>query len=143
MERVPEPELMAEEAQAKAYAKADFADAHQRYVELFAATFPNRPAKATALDLGCGAADVTIRFARANPGYIFHAVDGSAAMLRYASEAVKQHRDLSHRVRFIQGYIPGAPVPGKSYDVILSNNFLHHLHRPQVLWQTVRRNSKK
>src|SRR2546426_4489570 len=114
MERVPEPELMAEEAQAKAYAKADFADAHQRYVELFAATFPNRPAKGTALDLACGAADVTIRFARANPGYIFHAVDGSAAMLRHADEALKQGGDLAGRIRFIQGYIPGTPFPDES-----------------------------
>jgi ubiquinone/menaquinone biosynthesis C-methylase UbiE len=38
--------------------------------------------KALVLDLGCGPADVTIRFAKANPGYKFHGVDGSAAMLK-------------------------------------------------------------
>src|ERR671925_585446 len=86
--RIPEPELMTEEEQATAYAHADFSEAHQRYVELFEAAFPKRPDTGTVLDLGCGAADVTVRFAKANPGYRFHAVDGSAAMLRHAAEIV-------------------------------------------------------
>jgi ubiquinone/menaquinone biosynthesis C-methylase UbiE len=137
MQRIPEPELMDDDAQARAYANADFSEAHQFYVRLFGDTFPRKRTKVTVLDLGCGTGDVTIRFAKANPGYTFHAVDGSAAMLRYANEAVKEHRGLSGRIRFIEGFIPGAPIPDRSYDVILSNNFLHHLHQPQVLWQTI------
>jgi SAM-dependent methyltransferase len=143
MQRIPEPELMDTDAQARAYAAADFSQAHQSYVTLFDKTFPNRPARATVLDLGCGPADVTLRFARANPGYTFHAVDGSAAMLRYARKALRSRRGLSRRVRFVQGYIPGAPPPRRHYDVILSNNFLHHLHDPTVLWNCVRSYSKR
>jgi len=137
MKRTLEPELMLAAGQAEAYAQADFEAAHRLYPELFAERFPGRPRKARVLDLGCGPCDVTIRFAKANPGYSFHAVDGSDAMLRYGAAAV-QRAKLGSRIKLIHGVIPGAPVPGPDYDVILSTSFLHHLHAPQVLWQTVR-----
>src|SRR5258706_16102810 len=90
------------EDQAEAYAKADYTSAHDLYPKLFAEKFPRRPGKALVLDLGCGPCDVTIRFAKANPGYTFHAVDGSAAMLRQAKRACAR-----------AGLTPGAarPVP--------------------------------
>lgn len=122
--------------QARAYAAADFSGAHQAYVTRFDLTFPERPPVATVLDLGCGPADVTRRFARANPRYTFDAVDGSAAMLSFARRAVRGA--LRKRIRLIEGYIPGAPIPRKRYGVILSSSFLHHLPNPQVLWQCVR-----
>src|SRR5688572_6872428 len=132
MKRLVEPELMSAEEQTRAYAQADFAAAHSAYPKLFAEKFPGRPKRATVLDLGCGPCDVTIRFAQANPGYTFHAVDGSAAMLRFAKSAVKA-ASLSRRIKSIEGFIPGAPIPRRSYDIILSSSFLHHLHDPQIL----------
>jgi len=143
MKRIPEPELMDTEEQARAYAAADFSVTHQAYVTLFDEIFPKRPAKARVLDLGCGPADVTLRFALANPGYSIHAVDGSAAMLKCARRALQSLARPMKRVRLVEGFIPGVPIPWKSYDVILSNNFLHHLHDPQVLWQSVRSYAKK
>jgi len=142
MKRIPEPELMDSDEQARAYAAADFSEAHQSYVTLFHETFPERPATATALDLGCGAADVVIRFAEANPRYKFHAVDGSAAMLKYARKALRKHPDLARRIKLARALIPEARLPRKIYDVILSSNFLHHLHEPAALWQTIRRYAK-
>jgi SAM-dependent methyltransferase len=141
VKRVVEPELMSAEEQARAYAEADFAAAHGLYPRLFAEKFPRRSQRAFVLDLGCGPCDVTIRFAQANRGYTFDAADGSAAMLRHARRAVKATR-LSRRINLIEGFIPGAPIPRRSYDVILSSSFLHHLHDPQVLWQTVRKYAK-
>jgi SAM-dependent methyltransferase len=137
MNRVVEPELMLDEAQALAYAKADFAKAHESYPRLFAEKFPRRAKTALVLDLGCGPADVTIRFARANPGYVFHGVDGSAAMLRHGRAAIRRHRGMGSRIRLIEGYIPGAKLPARRYDVIVSSSFLHHLHEPQALWRTM------
>src|SRR5204863_8916957 len=93
--------------QARAYAEADFEAAHSSYPKLFAEKFPGRPGKALALDLGCGPCDVTIRFAKANPGYIFDAVDGSAAMLEFGRAAVRQAK-LARRIKLIDGHIPGA-----------------------------------
>ncbi len=138
IERILEPELMTDDAQARAYAEADFEGAHSRYPLLFAETFPHRPPTALALDLGCGPADVTLRFARANPGYTIHGVDGSAAMLKYGREAVAR-ANLQERITLIEGFIPDAPLPARRYDVILATSFLHQLHNPAALWETVRR----
>jgi len=133
---------MSEEEQAQAYAQADFEAAHSFYPKLFAKKFPRRPTKAFALDLGCGPCDVTIRFAKANPHYRFHAVDGSAAMLKHGRQLVAR-AGLSRRIKLIEGRIPGAPIPRPQYDLILSSSFLHHLHDPQVLWQTIRQYSRR
>src|SRR5690349_3457580 len=138
MKRTVEPELMSAEEQAEAYAQADFAAVHRLYPKLFAQKFPGRSRKARAIDLGCGPCDVTIRFAKANRGYVFDAVDGSAAMLRFGAAAVRREK-LAKRLKLIKGLIPGARVPRADYDVILSSSLLHHLHDPQVLWRTVRR----
>ena len=143
MKRIVEPELMSAEAQAKAYAQADFEAAHNTYAKLFAEKFPGRPERACVLDLGCGPCDVTLRFAKANPGYTFHAVDGSAAMLKFGRRALARHAGLARRLRLVEGFVPGAPIPRRSYDVILSSSFLHHLHDPQVLWQTVRKYARR
>jgi len=134
MDRIPEPELMLDDAQAEAYAKADFKGAHDRYPILFVETFPNPPKTALVLDLGCGPCDITMRFARANPGWTFHAVDGSPAMLKRAPR--------HERIQLIEGYIPGAPIPAKGYDIIISSSLLHHLPDPQALWTTVRQHSR-
>jgi hypothetical protein len=40
-------------------------------------------------------------------------------------------------VRFIEGRIPGAPLPAGTYAAIISNSLLHHLHRPEVLWEAI------
>jgi ubiquinone/menaquinone biosynthesis C-methylase UbiE len=134
MKRVPEPELMLDEEQARAYAAADFESAHSLYPKLFDKLFPDRPRRALVLDIGCGPCDVTIRFARANPGYRFHGVDGSTAMLKCAPRLP--------RIKLIKGCVPDMKLPTKTYNVILSSSLLHHLHEPQALWQMVQRYSK-
>jgi ubiquinone/menaquinone biosynthesis C-methylase UbiE len=142
MQRVLEPELMLDDAQVRAYAEADFESAHSQYPKLFAECFPNRPVQALVLDLGCGPCDVTIRFARTNPGYTFQAVDGSAAMLKYGRQRIEGDFDLAERIRLIEGRLSDISLPEETYDVILSSSLLHHLPDPQALWTTVRRRSK-
>ena len=66
MKRIPEPELMDETAQAEAYAHADFDEPHNHCIELLKQALADRlPAHGRALDLGCCAADISIRFATA------------------------------------------------------------------------------
>lgn len=142
MPRVTEPELMDEEDQARAYASADFAQAHQSYVQRFTDLFPDCPAQARVLDLGCGPGDVTFRFARAFADWTITAVDGSPAMLAEARRALVQSPDLATRLTLIEGLLPGVPLPSAPYDVVLSTSLLHHLHEPQALWRTVRRGGK-
>lgn len=141
MERVPEPELMDDAAQAAAYACADFEQPHARFVELFRATFPAGAITGTVLDLGCGPADITVRFARAYPECAVHGVDGAEAMLAHGRERLKRE-GLSGRVRLIRGYLPEAQLPLAGYDAIISNSLLHHLRDPMVLWNAVKRCAK-
>jgi len=135
IERVPEPELMEDPEQAAAYAAADFSEPHQAFVEHFRRCFPAF-AGGRVLDLGCGPADVTIRFARAFPGAMLEGVDGAAAMLRHGRDAVARAA-LSSRIALRRLRLPAAGLAGAGYDAVISNSLLHHLAEPLVLWQTV------
>ena len=136
MERQPEPELMNEAEQAQAYAGADFEEPHENFIELFKQTFAD-PVAGDVLDLGCGPADVVIRFARHFPESRILAVDGAEAMLTLGEQAVKE-AGLNDVVTFQKAYLPETKLPEKNYRAIISNSLLHHLQDPQVLWKTVK-----
>ena len=137
MQRIPEPELMEDEAQARAYAEADFEAPHNFFIELFKQTFPALRITGRVLDLGCGPADISLRFARAYPDCEIYGVDGAAAMLAFGDKAIQQ-ANLAHRIRLLTGYLPGAHLPHRHYDVVISNSLLHHLADPLTLWQAVK-----
>lgn len=137
MQRLPEPELMDDPAQARAYAEADFAAAHQMLVDAFDACLPGQPPPARVLDLGCGPADVTLRFARRWPQARIDGVDGAPAMLALGRERVAR-AGLAPRVQLHALRLPAQDFPAAPYDAIVSNSLLHHLHEPQALWETIR-----
>jgi SAM-dependent methyltransferase len=138
MQRVPEPELMDDEAQARAYAEADFEEPHSRFVRLLCERFPDLPADGSALDLGCGPADVTLRVARILPAWTLDGIDGSLAMLRYGHRAIAR-AGLTARVQLVHAYLPTDALPREQYDLVFSNSLLHHLRDPMVLWHSVSR----
>ncbi len=134
--RIPEPELMEETEQARAYAEADFREPHNMFVRAFRERF-GPAASGTFLDMGCGTADISCRFARAFPETFIHGIDGSAAMLRFAGKAVTE-TGFSHRITLFQQIIPASRLPRKDYHGIIVNSLLHHLPDPQVLWQAIK-----
>lgn len=138
MDRVLEPELMEDEAQALAYAKADFDAPNRSFVEGLAARFPDLPARLHAVDLGCGPADILIRLAQRHPGWRFEGIDGSPAMLHHGRVAVAA-RALGEQVRLHTSRVPDVPAGLPVADLVLSNSLLHHLPDPRVLWETIRR----
>lgn len=131
MERVPEPELMDDEAQARAYAAADFSRENQGFVDRFREYFPDWTA-GHVIDLGCGPADIPIRFARAYPGARITAVDASGPMIALAEQAVKE-AGFGDRIRLRCDRFQqvSLEVPG---DAALSNSLLHHLPNPLQFW---------
>lgn len=136
MQRIPEPELMNELQQARAYARADFSEPHDHFISLFREAFAAIPPNAVVLDLGCGPADISRRFARAFPEGVIHGVDGAANMLALGNEA-NGEAGLTDRIELIQKYLPCTSLPYDSYDIIISNSLLHHLADPDVLWQSI------
>lgn len=137
MKRRPEPELMDTHDQAAAYAAADFDASNTLFIDLLRRLVPGPLEGARALDLGCGPADISIRFLRAYPGTTCDALDGSQPMLDHARTALDALPGLAPRCRLIQDRIPSAALASRHYDLIISNSLLHHLPDPQVLWQTL------
>jgi len=135
MDRILEPELMDDPKQAEAYAQADFAEENQGFVERFKEYFPEF-AQGTVLDLGCGPADIPIRFAKLYRDCQVIGVDASAPMIRLGEQAVKQ-ADLTDRITLrCERYedMAGARIA----DAAISNSLLHHLPNPLQFWQRLR-----
>lgn len=142
MKRRPEPELMEGEDQALAYAEADFSDANERFLDLLTGLGPGTLDGSRALDLGCGPADIVIRFLRKYPGARCDALDGSPAMLAHARGALDALPGVAPRCRLLCHTLPCPELGTAHYDLILSNSLLHHLHDPQVLWRTIRESAR-
>lgn len=136
MQRIPEPELMEDIDQAAAYANADFEEPHNQFIEEFKTRFPGLKVNGPVLDLGCGPADITIRFAKAFPECHIDGIDGSEAMLAAGKKAVAA-AGLKERIRLFNRRLPTTDFPRQKYPVIISNSLLHHLHDPAVLWDAV------
>lgn len=137
MERVLEPELMTDPAQAEAYASADFGSVNQAFVDRFRALFPDL-VRGRLVDLGCGPADIPIRLCRALPDVTVTGIDGSEAMLAPGRRAVAA-AGLSGRIELVRARLPGLPrIPG-GFDGVISNSLLHHVPEPGVFWAEVAR----
>jgi ubiquinone/menaquinone biosynthesis C-methylase UbiE len=137
VDRVLEPELMTDPVQAEAYAAADFASVNQAFVDRFRALFPDF-ACGRLVDLGCGPADIPIRFCRALPEVTVTGVDGSESMLAPGRRAVAA-AGLAGRIELVHARLPGLPrVPG-GFDGVVSNSLLHHIPEAGVFWAEVAR----
>ena len=135
MDRVLEPELMDDPKQAEVYARADFAEENQGFVDRFKEYFPDF-SQGKVLDLGCGPADIPIRFAKLYPSCQVIGIDASAPMIQLGEQAVKQV-GLTDRVTLrCERYeeVAGARI----VDAVISNSLLHHLPNPLQFWQKLR-----
>ena len=136
MLRVPEPALMVDIEQARAYAMADFSGPHRHFMELYQQRMGVLHQDGAVLDLGCGSADITIRFAQAYPDCRLYGVDGADNMLFFAKQAIDTLA-LHERVRLIRGVIPDLQLPLRGFSAVISNSLLHHLDDPLSLWRCI------
>lgn len=136
MKRRLEPELMDDPEQALAYARADFAEENQGFVEKFCEYYPDFKS-GHVLDVGCGPADIPIRFLRKLPDCRVTGVDASPPMIRLAEEAV-QGAGLGGRIalRCLRFQSLKLDEPA---DAAISNSLLHHVPNPLQFWHELRR----
>ncbi|MFZ3013766.1 MAG: class I SAM-dependent methyltransferase, partial [Nitrospira sp.] len=135
MDRVLEPELMDDPMQAEAYARADFSEENQGFVDHFKEYFPDC-SQGKVLDLGCGPADIAIRFAKLYPGCQVIGIDASSPMIQLGEQAVQQAGLADHITLRCERYeeVAGARI----VDAAISNSLLHHLPNPLQFWQKLR-----
>jgi ubiquinone/menaquinone biosynthesis C-methylase UbiE len=136
MDRVLEPEIMDDETQSLAYAKADFSASNQMFVDGVVRAHPAH--LGAVVDLGCGPGDIDIRLARAAPSAVITAVDGSRPMLAIAERAIRA-TGLESRITLVHGTLPGLALDAHGFDAVLSKDLLHHLPDPSALWSEVDR----
>ncbi len=136
MKRIPEPELMETDHQAKAYSQADFDAPHSMFVDLFVERFGS-DISGHVLDAGCGPADIAVRFARQCTNCMVHGVDASEAMIHYGNQHIRNN-GFEDRIQLYQGYLPDVELPAASFDAIIVNSLLHHLPDPGIMWDIIR-----
>jgi trans-aconitate 2-methyltransferase len=152
MQRVCEPELMDDAAQAQAYAAADFSVGDDAFTQHVLAVLAQKVQSGhgeagqqplRVLDLGCGPGNISFRLARACPQARVVGLDGSEPMLAIAAERLRAEPALAERLSFQAGRLPLGPTEpepsGGGYDLLVSNSLLHHLPDPRVFWQESRR----
>ena len=135
MDRTLEPELMDDPEQALIYARADFEQENQGFVDRFREYFPDF-SEGHVVDLGCGPGDIPIRFAQVFPSCRITGVDASAPMLRLAEDAVQQaglSGCITFRCERFQD-LAGVSVA----DAAISNSLVHHVRNPLQFWHTLR-----
>ncbi|MEE4295813.1 MAG: methyltransferase domain-containing protein [Wenzhouxiangella sp.] len=134
MKRVPEPELMDEPAQARAYAEADFSEPNELFAEAVAERLQGL-SPGRLIDLGCGPGDICLRLARKLPDWEICGLDAGPNMLSLALASAKKE-ELSDKIQFFHAHLPEHPLSG-TVEAVVSNSLLHHLPDPMTLWQTV------
>lgn len=128
---------MDDQAQAVAYAGADFAEANQLFSALLWQLQPH-DLVGPLLDLGCGPADIPLALLQEHPQSQIDAVDGAPAMLAQAQQNLDAHPELRDRLRLLCHTLPCNELPQAHYRAVLSNSLLHHLADPNDLWTTLR-----
>lgn len=136
MDRIPEPDLMDDAAQAQAYAETDFSEAHDAFVSHFKSRFPDFNI-GHVLDLGCGTADVLMRFAKTYPESHITGIDGAQAMLDIGLQDIEA-KGCAHQIRLHRCLLPDDSLSSKCFDAVISNSLLHHLNDPMIMWDTIR-----
>jgi cyclopropane fatty-acyl-phospholipid synthase-like methyltransferase len=136
MNRVLEPELMDDQEQALAYARADFEEENQGFVDRFVEFYPEFTS-GHVLDLGCGPADIPIRLARTLPDCRMTGVDGSAPMIALGAEAIRA-AGLANRITLRCERFQETVLEERA-DAVISNSLLHHVPNALQFWYAVKK----
>lgn len=146
MQRVPEPELMDEAFQVKAYAAADFSDGdHALIADLadYLCSANQIPHQGSMIvDIGCGPGNISEGLARYWPDSTVVGIDGSEAMLAVAKDrqqkASPDLKRLSYRCLNISAMASSSFALASNAHLIVSNSLIHHLHNPDQLWMAIK-----
>lgn len=132
MIRITEPEVMLDYDQCKA-----FSDAPREILRsLFLKSFQNHvTTTGNVIDIGCGPADYIIALSEIVKDVSIIGLDRSPAMLDIAKHHVER-KGLSETISIVNEI-------DQKFDIVISNNTLHHFHDANDFWNLVKDYSKK
>jgi ubiquinone/menaquinone biosynthesis C-methylase UbiE len=136
MKRIPEREVMAGEAEVRAYRDTDFSDVNRLFARRLLRMAGRRGGRA--LDIGTGPAEIPIFLCEMAPRWRVTAVDASQGMLEVARAKVRRH-GLEERIRIQKGDAKSLRGLRRPFDLVFSNGVLHHISDPIAFWREVRR----
>jgi 2-polyprenyl-3-methyl-5-hydroxy-6-metoxy-1,4-benzoquinol methylase len=136
LERTPEPELMDDAMQADAYANANFTVSNRLYLDYILDDLKRDVI--SVLDVGCGPGDVLLDLASRMENAVFEGIDGSDRMVQIANQKI-QTSNLQNRVTITVGRIPVESHSGKTYELLLCKDVLHHIAKPLLFWEELKK----
>jgi 2-polyprenyl-3-methyl-5-hydroxy-6-metoxy-1,4-benzoquinol methylase len=136
LERTPEPELMDDALQADAYANANFVVSNRLYIDYILDDLKRDVI--SVLDIGCGPGDVLLDLASRMENAVLEGIDGSDRMVQIANQRI-QASNLQNRVTITVGLIPVESYSGKTYELLLCKDVLHHIAKPLFFWEELKK----
>ena len=139
MKRIPEPEIMRIEEEAKVYDLADFSLVNQAFANRLFKIVPYP--QGILIDLGCGPGDILIRILKKAPKLFLIGLDGAEAMVCRASKRITKE-GLEDKIHLIQGDAKYLDFSDNCFNLVVSNSIVHHLLDPIPFWKEIKRVTK-
>jgi len=130
LDRVLEPEVMDNPAEAQAYDAMDHNQPNLAFVDRLLELGIDRCK--TALDLGTGPGDIPILLCGPTSDLSITAVDLAYSMLELAKHKVEL-AGLPRRITLAQMDVKQIDLPDDSFDAVFSNTILHHIPEPAAM----------
>lgn len=135
MERILEPEVMDNLAEAREYDAMDFTEVNRAFAKRVIELAPH---KATVLDLGTGTARIPIIMAQQCPQWQITGLDLAQSMLEIGRKNVIQ-AGLETQINLQLGDAKNINYAAHSFDVVVSNSLVHHLPNPLPFFAEIKR----
>lgn len=127
LERILEPEVMDTKEDAEQYNAIPNDEVNIAYVNEVLAILPKNAR--SLIDLGAGPAHIPILFANKHPKIKITAVELADSMLDVANFNIKKY-NLEERVYLEKQDVKKTNFKNHSFDVVISNSIVHHIHQP-------------
>ena len=124
MKRIVEPEVMDTVEAAEAYDAMEHGEVDQAFVDRVIALGAE---SGHFLDVGTGPAQIPILLAQKCPNINITAIDLSNEMLKIANQHIADS-DLTERIRVELVDAKSLPYPDNTFDGLISNSIVHHIH---------------